>query len=249
MKPGSSARLYDVRIRHVRRQLLDRSFTHRSSQWLVDLEDLPVLPPLLRPFARFRSQDHLGEAGKSLYRNVSDLLAEHDLSAGGRILMLANARAGGHVFNPLTVYWCHRPDDTLAAVVAEVHNTYQGRHAYVLTTDEAGRAEVDKEFYVSPFLTVDGRYRMSLPEPGEKLALAVALQQDGSTVFTATVTGPGRPATTGAVLRSVLRDPLPSLRVAALIRLHGILLWAKGLPLVPRTKRATGNVRPTAGAR
>lgn len=245
----TSARLYRVSIRHVRRQRLDRSFTHRSSQWLVDVQDLPRLPWPLRPFARFSSADHLGDPHRSLHDNVSALLAEHDIEADGRILMLANARAGGHVFNPLSVYWCHDADDRLVAVVAEVHNTYRGRHAYVLTTDDAGRAEIDKEFYVSPFLTVDGRYRMSLPEPGDDLAIAVALRQDGKTVFTATVTGHGRPATPGVVLRSVLRDPLPSLRVAALIRWHGIRLWLRGLPVVPRTRRDAGNVRPTVGAR
>ena len=32
----------------------------------------------------------------------------------------------------------------------------------------AGRAEADKEFYVSPFFPVDGRYRMRCPEPGDR---------------------------------------------------------------------------------
>ena len=65
--------------------------------------------------------------------------------------MLTNARVLGHVFNPLTVYWCHHPDGTLACVVAEVHNTYGERHCYLLRTDAAGRARTAKEFYVSPF--------------------------------------------------------------------------------------------------
>ena len=51
-------------------------------------------------------------------------------------------------------------------MVAEVHNTYGQRHCYLLRTDPRGRAETAKEFYVSPFFPVDGRYRMSLPEPG-----------------------------------------------------------------------------------
>ena len=50
-------------------------------------------------------------------------------------------------------------------MVAEVHNTYGERHCYLLQPDERGRAEADKEFYVSPFLTVDGRYRMRSPSP------------------------------------------------------------------------------------
>jgi DUF1365 family protein len=50
--------------------------------------------------------------------------------------MLTQARVLGYVFNPLTVYWCHRPE----CVVAEVHNTYGQRYAYLLHPDTRGRA-------------------------------------------------------------------------------------------------------------
>ena len=39
-----------------------------------------------------------------------------------------------------------------------MHNTYGERHCYLLEPGERGRAEAGKEFYVSPFLTVDGSY-------------------------------------------------------------------------------------------
>ena len=100
---------------------------------------------------------------------------------GGRILMLTNARVLGYVFNPLTVYWCHGPDGGLRCVVAEVHNTHGERHCYLLHPGDRGRCETDKEFYVSPFLTVDGRYRMSFSEPGERLSVQMELHQDGGT--------------------------------------------------------------------
>ena len=45
------------------------------------------------------------------------------------------------------------------------------------------RAEVPKQFYVSPFYPVDGRYRMSLPEPGERLSLSVRLYRHGLPVI------------------------------------------------------------------
>ena len=41
----------------------------------------------------------------------------------------------GYVFNPLTLYWCHDADGVLRHVIAEVHNTYGGRHAYLLPPD------------------------------------------------------------------------------------------------------------------
>jgi DUF1365 family protein len=148
--------------------------------------------------------------------------------------MLAHARVLGYVFNPLTVYWCHRPDGTLACVVAEVHNTYRERHAYLLRTDERGRAEVPKQFYVSPFYPVDGRYRMSLPEPDGRLALSVVLDRPDGHSFIAGVRGRAVPATARALIGAAARHPWSTAAVAARIRWQGVQLHLRGLRVVPR---------------
>ena len=142
------------------------------------------------------------------------------------------------MFNPLSTHWCYRADGSLACLVAEVHNTYGERHAYLLRPDEIGRAEADKEFYVSPFFEVAGRYLMRFSAPGPRLQISVALRQDGGTPFTASVHGTARPATLGSVLGATLRFPLMSLRVSALIRLQGVKLWLRRLPVVPRPLHA-----------
>ncbi len=229
--------LYDAEVRHVRRQAVDRTFSHGIYLWLVDLDELPRLPRWLRPFARFEARDHLGDPDSTIRRNLDAWLATQGVDLrGGRVLMLANARLLGYVFNPITVYWCHRPDGELECVVAEVHNTYGERHCYLLRTDEAGRAETPKDFYVSPFLSVDGHYRMLLRTPGERLAISVTLRQQGTTALTATVVGIRRAATPGALVRMILRRPLTTYRTSALIRRHGIALWLRRLPVVPRPR-------------
>lgn len=228
-----NAALYEVTVRHQRVQRLRRSFAHRTYVWFVDLDELPLLPWWLRPAARFRAADHLG--GVDLRAGLDTWLAARGVDLrGGRVFMLANARCGGHVFNPLTVYWCHRADGRLECVVAEVHNTYGGRHCYLLRPDARGVAEVDKRFYVSPFLTVDGTYTMRVPPPGERLAVAVTLRQHGRVAFAATLTGRRRPATPQQLARLVVRWPLVTLRTAALIRGHGVALWLRRLPVTPR---------------
>ncbi|MDN5859507.1 MAG: DUF1365 domain-containing protein [Pseudonocardia sp.] len=227
--------LYDCEIRHVRRQRFDRSFRHTAYLWLVDLDDLPLLPRVLRPFARFAARDHLGDPSRTIRENLDAWLARHGVDLdGGRVLMLANARVLGYVFNPITVYWCHRPDGELACVVAEVHNTYGERHCYLLHPDADGRARTPKDFYVSPFLTVDGEYRMVLPVPGDRLAVSVSLRQQGRSVFTATVAGARTAARPTALTRMLLRRPLMPQRTSALIRRHGIALWLRRVPVVPR---------------
>lgn len=182
-----------------------------------------------------RGRDRADGWARELRADIDALLAEHGVDLdGGRVLMLAHARVLGHVFNPLTVYWCHHRDGRLSRVVAEVHNTYGQRHRYVLDVDGRGRAEADKAMYVSPFNAVDGRYRLSLPEPGERLALTVALHRDGRPPLTASVHGLRRPATTASLLRRVLRHPLAPLVDALRIRRQGIGLYLRGLPVQPR---------------
>ena len=223
--------LYECQISHARTVPLRNVFTYRTYLWLVDLDRLPRPGPR----TRFRARDHLGDPDRGIRENLDRFLATRGVDlGGGRVLMLAHARVLGYVFNPLTVFWCHRADGTLACVVAEVHNTYGQRHAYLLHTDERGRAEVPKEFYVSPFYPVDGRYRMSLPEPGDRLALTVTLGRPSGETFSASVHGHAVPATRRALAAAAIRHPWSTVVVTARIRWQGSKLYLRGLRPVPR---------------
>ena len=223
----STPSVYDVEIVHVRLDPMRHDVRHRGYLWYVDLDDVDGLP------VRF----------ESCRADVDTFLAEHGVDLrGGRITMLASARSLGYVFNPLTLYWCHDRAGQLACVVAEVHNTYRQQHRYLLRPDDAGRAEVPKDFYVSPFYPVDGHYRMRLPEPGEQVSLTIALHRPGERPFTATVRGVRRPSTR----RARWRYPLEPWRVRALITRHGITLWRKGLHVQARPDSTTVAARLAA---
>ncbi len=232
--PVATPALYDVQVGHTRTHPLTAGFTHSGYLWLVDLDDLPRLPRGLGWAARFLAADHLGDPSSTIKDNVVRFAALNGVDDVVRVVMLANARSGPHVFNPLSTYWCYRSDGSLVCLVAEVHNTYGERHAYLLHPDDAGRAQADKDFYVSPFNTVDGRYLMRFSGPGEQLHVTMALQVGGRTPFVATLRGRARPATTRTVVGRLARWPFMSLWVAALIRFQGIRLWARRLPVVPK---------------
>ncbi|PZS36998.1 MAG: hypothetical protein DLM58_00310, partial [Pseudonocardiales bacterium] len=97
-------------------------------------------------------------------------------------------------------------------------------------------------FYVSPFYPVDGSYRMSVPEPGEKLAVTITLHRPDSRPFTASVRGIRKPAPRRAVLAAALRHPFETWFVRALITVHGIRLWRKGLPVQPRPEQIAAHL-------
>ncbi|HEY9565633.1 MAG TPA: FAD-dependent oxidoreductase [Nocardioides sp.] len=224
--PVRTPRVYRTDIRHTRRTPWKNAFDNRSWTSLVDLDDLPR--PSWR--ASFEARDHLGSS-PSIRANVDALLASHEieLGDGGRVLMLANPRSLGHCFNPLSVFWCHRADGSLAGVVLEVHNTYGDRHAYLVHPDANGHASTPKAMYVSPFHDVSGRYEISVTAPGENLAVSITLHRDGARPFTASLSGTAVPQGSRPI-RSVFAPILTTL----LIRIQGVGLWMRRLKVRPR---------------
>lgn len=235
MTTSATPAIYWTRIRHVRAEPVRHAFEYRSYSWFVDLDELPRTPWWLRPFAGFRAEDHLDAPGADLRDRVDAFLVARGVDLhGGRVTALLNARVLGYVFNPLSLYWCHDDTGALRCVLAEVHNTYGQRHCYLVYPDDRGNAHVDKRFYVSPFHDVTGRYAMHCPEPHRDLTVSVVLHRDGHAPFAATMRGRRHPATPASLLRAQLRAPLAPLMVSVRIRLQGITLWARGVPVTAR---------------
>ncbi|EWT02474.1 hypothetical protein N865_05130 [Intrasporangium oryzae NRRL B-24470] len=247
VSPPPVPALVEGTVTHSRRAPLTNAFTHPHYQWLVDVDDLPRFPWLLGFFAGFDARDHLdgGRLGGGIRGDVERFLEARGvtLAADDRVLMLANARVLGHVFDPLSVFWCLRPDGELVAVVFEVHNTYGERHAYLLDVAEDGTASVDKAFYVSPFNDVSGTYAVSLLLDERVVGVSVRLDRDGERVLTAVTRGTASPATPRALRSVIRRHGLMTQRVTALIRLHGIRLWLRRLPVTPRPPHPEEAVR------
>jgi uncharacterized protein len=134
------------------------------------------------------------------------------------------------------VFWCHDAAGDLAATVLEVHNTYGDRHAYLVHPDERGRARVPKAMYVSPFHGTDGHYELTVPVPTERLRIVVRLVTDDGSVFDAALRGRATDA-------GPLRVAPAAIRGSALIRMHGVWLWARRLPLQARPTHHQEGVR------
>jgi len=233
MNTGAPA-IYRTTITHVRRAPVHHRFRYRSYSWYVDVDDLPNLTWWLKPFARFDARDHLtGAPGDSLRRRVDAFLSEQGVALpGGQITALLQARVLGYVFNPLSLFWCHDADGVLRTVIAEVHNTYGQRHAYLLPP--VNDATVPKRMYVSPFNDVDGYYRVRAPRPTDTLAVSISLHRTDQPPFTAAMHGTRVPARGGQFALLQLTVPAAPMMGALRIRIQGIRLWLRRVPVVSR---------------
>ena len=163
--------------------------------------------------------------------DIRSLLKDRGIAAT-RVLMLSGARTFGYTFDPISVFWCYDEDDAQCAVVAEVHNTYGGRHAYLLDFGCDGEAEMEKAMYVSPFNDAGGKYRIRVSPPTSTVSVLVSLYREGEEPFVATLRGKRRPLTRTSALVSMLRHS--SARTRVLIQWQALRLWRRGLTVQPR---------------
>lgn len=171
--------LYEGWLRHRRVRPVQHAFRRPLFMMYLDLSEFPQLfdrYPLWSARspapAWFRRADHLGPKQLPLDCAVRDLVeAKGHARPQGPIRLLTHLLYFGHVFNPISVFYCFEPDgERVAAIVAEVHNTPWGeRHQYVLTRPDSHDAALQyrfkKGFHLSPFLpmAMDYTWRFGLP--------------------------------------------------------------------------------------
>ncbi len=235
-QPPSSA-IYDGWVMHRRLAPRYHAFRYRVFALLLDLDELESHSRRLWLFAwnsvgimSFHDRDH-GD-GSDLRRWLDTKLAAAGIVADGAKRVLCYPRLFGYVFNPLSVWFCHRRDGGLAAIVYEVHNTHGERHAYVLRTDSETaliRQRCVKDFYVSPFLSPDCVYNFRIRPPGGDVMIAINQQEAGEPILTATFSGQRKTLSDASLFAMLLRHPLMTVKIIAAIHFEAVRLMWKGV--------------------
>jgi len=157
----------------------------------------------------------------------------HD--AQGEVWLHTYARVLGYVFKPVSFWYCHRADGSLAAMVAEVNNTFGERHCYVLPSPRYGVSmAADKVFYVSPFCQVQGSYsfRFMRSQRADTDRTVVRIDHADSQGLLISTSVSGELQALNAA--SLWSHPLHSLGVIARIHWQALQLWLKRVPLVDK---------------
>ena len=238
MRFGSA--LYVGHVTHSRTTGVAHRFRYPVYLHLLDLAELGDLDSRLRLFGcdrwrpiSFHQGDHLGGGPLLLEARLLALFTQSGVAfPGGRVLLLTHCRVFGYTFNPVSFFWCFDREDRLAAVVAEVRNTFGEHHPYLLQVRDGRTVWHEKKLmHVSPFFSMAGSYHFELPAPGERVEATIDLCHGAQTVLAAHLSLARRPLSDRTLAGVLLAYPLMPLRVIGAIHWQALRLWAKGLPV------------------
>ena len=233
--------LLEGTVRHRRTRPVTYALEHDVFYVALDLDELDDVTRSLRLVGRnrravleFRDADHWPEPASDLRATLLDhLRAAGEDPTGWRITLVTNLRVLGYVFNPASFYLCRDAAGALRVVVVEVHNTHLERHLYTLRAATPGarfRASMDKDFYVSPFIDMDGTYTVRVADDPGRLMIAIDERQGDAAVLATSLVLRRRRLTDRMVVRMLFEHPFMTHRTIALIHLHAWRLWRRGMP-------------------
>jgi DUF1365 family protein len=167
------------------------------------------------------------------------LVSENIHDAKGEIWLQTFPRVLGYTFKPVSFWYCHRSDNTLAAILAEVHNTFGERHCYLLPEPKFGHTEhANKIFHVSPFCDVKGQYEFrfmrTFQADADRVVARVDHGDDNGPLIQTSISGVLLPATREEIRRTFWRYPLFTFAVMLRIHWQALLLWLKRVPFLTK---------------
>jgi uncharacterized protein len=246
------------RIGHRRLRPAQHAFSYASHCLMLPMRSLRARPDAVLRRNRwgllsFFDRDH-GDGRADALAWLDELLATeciHD--ASGEVWLHTFPRILGYVFKPVSFWYAHRADGSLAAVVAEVNNTFGERHWYVLNGPSlqwGATVQARKVFRVSPFCAVDGFYSFSFERrdgpAGTPRHTRVHIDHDDAAgpLLQTHISASLEPLSAASVRRAFFGYPLMGLGVIARIHWQALRLLIKRVPLHRHPEATQGTQTP-----
>ena len=225
---------------HGRKGAVSNAFRYSIDYVMLDAEAETRGPRLFRRNRRgvcaIHDTDHGGAPGSGKGAAwVREVLREYQLPRPARIFLLAQPRFWNHVFNPVSFWLCEDDKGGIRTIVAEVTNTFGERHSYLCYRADhepitpQDRITATKIFYVSPFQPIEGGYEFRFDIRDDRIGIWIDYSEGRDGGLIATLTGKRAPLSNRSILRALVRRPMGSRRVLALIHWQALKLWWKGV--------------------
>jgi DUF1365 family protein len=234
-------------VRHERLRPTPHSFEYATFFMLLPLRSLRAQPDAALARNRFgliafHDRDHGDGRADCLSWLDEHLTAEGVPDADGEIWLQTYPRVLGYAFKPVSFWYCHRRDGSLAAIVAEVNNTFGERHCYLLSGPDVGWGRdlrAGKALHVSPFCRVEGHYRFRFARSAERIVARVEAHDGQGPLLLTSLAGTLSRADRAGQRAAFFRHPWMTLGVIVRIHWQALRLWSKGVPFFPKPPAPT----------
>ena len=226
---------------HKRHRPFVNEFNKKVLYLDVDCNELDQLHQNLRLLSHnqfnvyaINDKDHFSHENSGIVDSIRWHLAQEGKFSDD-LRLITQPSAYGYVFNPVSFFLTSNMEDKHRIVVAEVHNRIGQRHLYNLShsSEENGeKIRFQKEFYVSPFLTMDCWYEFTINESTDNIYLGFDEYDSNGLIFQAALNLQPQPLSDFSLVKALFSHPLIPWRTVASIYFQALKLKLRGLPYI-----------------
>ncbi len=180
----------------------------------------------------FYDKDHGSIQCKDINIWIRNLVKKNNIKVNiENIYLLCFPRVLGYVFNPLSIYSCLDKNNKIILQIYEVHNTFNQRYFYIIKNSFNKRNHANiykKKFHVSPFMSMEGKYKFKSFLNKKKIKLIVEYFSKNEK-FIASFSGIEKELSNYYLLIFFLKIPIMTLKIIIGIHFEAIILYLKGV--------------------
>ena len=183
----------------------------------------------------FYQSDYGTKDSANIEQWIKQILHSNNIDNINHIVLVTHPRVLGYVFNPVSFWLCFDEQKRLIAVLSEVNNTCGQKHCYLCFKEDLSEIKADdwleakKEFYVSPFMEIEGKYKFRFQFKDNQMQFFINYLVDDKLKLSTSLKCNFTEFNSSNLLLAFVKMPFFTLKTIILIHYQALKLWFKSI--------------------
>ncbi len=179
---------------------------------------------------------------------IYGILKKNGINNIKEVALVTHPMVLGYVFNPVTFWLCVDDKNQLIAVLSEVTNTAKQKHSYLCFNEDLSAIkssdwiEAKKEFYVSPFMEIEGKYKFRFEYQENQMNFFINYIVDDKLKLSTSLKCHFRKFNNLNLILSFIKIPFVTFKTIFLIHYQAIKLYFKKIKYYKYPKELKNNL-------